>query len=430
MRVFGGAFLIMLSFTSPLLNVIHKYYHCVRSPLLTLRDVHLAHMGTICALHSGHFGVTTTDIAKYVRTQRKNCSVCLRSTNMRYNVRFGYTFGLMGRKGDFFSKVFIDPIFDVKIRYGYGPKAVVNHPLLMVMDQLTYAVQLLIMKDKTRGSIRKALIQFMERSGVQIREIIADAGQQFQLRNGEKLLPGVLLTTLNPRFQNQDLLERKVKQVKQYFQAVLHFSEQEIMRAALYLVDALSLIDQCCNVINSVPYSLDQSNLILSPDYFMRPYRHLLQQSESISNPAFCNNREVVTEKDHLWSDLYNYTEFCQQTRDQIIQIKTHRFKQKVRKSTLDLEPRKGDICFVISEKDKKGKLCRIISIQKLKATVFMADSKQLKIYPLTHLNVMLAERDDVEDEDEEDRSRDPTSKTDSKTRDSSYQDSSSAVSQ
>ena len=59
-----------------------------------------------------------------------------------------------------------------------------------------------------------------------------------------------------------------------------------------------------------------------------------------------------------------------------------------------------------------------------------MADSKQLKIYPLTHLNVMLAERDDVEDEDEEDRSRDLTSKTDSKTRDSSYQDSSSAVSQ
>ena len=379
----------MFHYDSPLLTTVFRYYHSVRSPLETLRDVHLGQMGSIAAMHSGFFGSSTNNISRYVRSHRQNCSVCLRSRNLKYNLKFGKSFGLLGKKQSFFTTVFVDPLFDINIRFKRGPNGVAQHTLCIIMCKNTYCVQLLLMSDKTRSSIRKALIGFMEKTGISILELIADHGPQFQLKPGEEFLPGVLLTTLLPRFQHEDLLERKVSMIKMYLRIVFHISKDEILRVATNTVNTLAILDIVVNVVNSLPYSTAQSHLPISPDMFLRPYKYMLQ-----ALPGDGQKEGKDVEIREIWSELGEFLSGCEDARDQLIKIKTDRFKQKFRQGKLNLEPKPGDICFVVSEQMKKARLCRLISVKNMKATVFLADRRQYKIYPLHYLNVMVAERD------------------------------------
>ena len=154
------------------------------------------------------------------------------------------------------------------------------------------------------------------------------------------------------------------------------------------MINLLAIIDQAVNVVNSIPYSLAQSNLVMSPDMLMRPYRHLLQ-----TRPMDSDGLGPELDIDVLWKELSTYTQFCEDARDKIIKSKTERFKQKFRKGTLDLSVKVDDICFIVSEKGKKGRLCRVHAIHGNKATVYLADTRQFKEYPVTHLNVMVADR-------------------------------------
>ena len=393
-RIFGGFYLPILDYDSPLLHTLFIFYHQSRSPLHTMRPVHIGHLSTAAALHSGPFGATTISITRWIRNQIQKCIICRRSTPLLYNIHHGTSYGGLGGEEPLFSHTFIDPIFSINIQAMPGPDGVVKLPILILVCGHSYTVEFELLHNSQRVSIQRALINFQTRTGFIIRKVTADAAQVFQFRD-KFILKGVPIQTLTIRSQWQNMAEKKMYLVRRYVQMVFHVSSQEVIRKLVSFTDALAILHMMANAINMVPYSSFLSHQGISPDHLRRPTKYLkgLEASEK-------DQSKLENSMDTAWFHIQKIYDYFVETRNKLVQARADRFQQREKISSSDIEPRVGDIAFFVDPLHKKAVLCRITHLSAAKATVFLCDTLIHKIIPLSTLHVLINERPENEEKD------------------------------
>ena len=142
------------------------------------------------------------------------------------------------------------------------------------------------MIDGTRDLIKHALQWLMVRTGQKITRVTADHGTVFQ--HISEILPGVKLSTLPPRSQSRNRVERSMG-VLSVWRRIVRKCHNEPSRAVYSYNTVQMLLDLACNVANSIPYNGQLSYLAISPDYFRRPNIYCLLDSDQLEG----NDREL-----------------------------------------------------------------------------------------------------------------------------------------
>ena len=393
-RIFGGMYLPVLAYESPLLDSIFMYYHQQRSPLHSIRPVHVGHLSSAAALHAGVFAVTTIAITRWIRARILRCVICRRSSSLLYNIRHGVSHGGLGGNENLFSHTFIDPISKLRVRFKPGPNGVVNLPILILVCAHSYCVEFELLHNSQRTSIQKALLNFQARTGFVFDKITADAAQVFQIQD-RHILEGVPLHTITIRSQFQSLAEKKMHLVRKFLRMIFHVSGEEVIRTIVSLTDALAILHQMSTTLNLIPYSAFLSHQALSPDHLRRPGRYLQGMEKAQEN-----HDKNMGAMDRIWSNMTQLHHYFVEVRNKIVQARADRFQRREKISSCNIDPKINDIAFFIDPVSKRAVLCKIVAIRNAKVTVFLCDTLEYKTIPTSTLRILLNERPENEEKD------------------------------